>query len=89
MAKLPIRASKEHKSHALRLRTYAKNLPIKAARKAEQKRREEINLARGYTGKDIDNAMRKAYGPEYRQGKRASQRVESISSQVIADVMTR
>lgn len=73
MAKLPKRASKEHKSHALRLRTFARNLPIKAARKAAQVEREGTNRGLGHTGKERDNALRKSFGSTYRSIKRKVQ----------------
>lgn len=74
MAKLPKRAAKEHKSHALRLRTYSRNLPIKAMNITEAKHRESYNARQGHTGKERDNALRKAFGTGYRSIKRDAQR---------------
>lgn len=73
MAKLPYRTSKDHKSHALRIRTYARNLPVKALNIKENTFRAEQNRERGFTGKEFDNAMRKAFGPKYRTVKRMIQ----------------
>lgn len=73
MAKLPKRAAKEHKSHALRLRTYARNLPLKAARIQVQKDDQAYNREVGHTGKERDNALRKSFGSKYREIKRRIQ----------------
>ncbi len=70
MAKLPKRAAKEHRSHAKRQRSYAKSLNKKEANKTNARTAEMLNRAVGYTGKDRDNALRKAFGKAYRVIKR-------------------
>jgi hypothetical protein len=58
------------KSKAKRARSWAKNQEAKKVRIAEQESREKHNREVGTTGKQRDNALRKAHGSQYRSTKR-------------------
>lgn len=58
------------KLQARRASSWAKGQLEKALRIDEQKKREEINRKRGFTGKQLDNKLRAEYGDNYRAAKR-------------------
>lgn len=68
---LPKRAAKDHPSHAKRARSYNRHLPIKMLDIKENEHRAAVNRSQGHTGKERDNALRKAFGPDYRRVKRS------------------
>lgn len=66
--KLPDRVTNE-KAKAKRARSWAKNRVAKDARIASQMKREKANAERGFTGNQLDKAMRryaKLHGMSYR-----------------------
>lgn len=56
--KLPKRVTNE-KSKSRRARSWAQNQIFKNNMKTDQARREQINANRGFTGKQLDNAIRR------------------------------
>lgn len=68
--KIPKRATND-KLKLKRARSFNKNQQDKSMRKLRQDMREIANRQRGFTGKQLDNAARKAFGKDYRKYKRA------------------
>jgi uncharacterized protein YnzC (UPF0291/DUF896 family) len=71
---LPKRAAKDHPSHARRARSYVRGQAKKTVRWGQQTKREMHNQSVGSTGKERDNALRKAFGESYRSVKRETQK---------------
>lgn len=66
---LPKRAAKDHRSHITRQRSRNERERQRLINIVENSRRQAANIQRGYTGKQLDNAIRKyakARGYSYR-----------------------
>ncbi len=86
---LPKRASKDHRSHVTRQRSRNAREALRIINKAEQAKREQANLKRGYTGKQLDNAVRKyakLRGLDYRKELKAFVAFESTELHIASEM---